>query len=381
MYIWSDEASTAESSQCSFQTVDGTSKTLEDLTENHQEIFALFEYTNHDDSLLRLFAEVKDKVTSVWITFDAAAKQIDELLSKVQDSYFPVQLLTMTRLPSITQVLLNHPGLEGATAETLTSRTSTQLQSVSLTTMRSPEVSSYQGLPTDGPFPLFIWHPVTAPGSTESAILSCQLCMNRFRSALQSLVPELRPGTNMAEDETASATRRAEQVCPATEHSDLRETIAGNTDVSDEDSDSKSGSGDTSIHVDSGNVPRPLTMDDVVIFVDTREHIDVLKEVLDLVNSESSICPLEDLPHLMGSEKAIVGFVGCVNVQATDTVLQALVSQLRGIMSLCQSQLIVAVEVNYDLTGAEATRHRQQWEPFQPDIDDMLRESWREHNL
>ncbi|XP_076443428.1 uncharacterized protein LOC143281964 isoform X2 [Babylonia areolata] len=367
VYFWCGGRGTAGNVRACFKTLSGTAKVLDELTGTRQETFAVFEFANHDDDLLRLVSEETGKLTSVWVMFDSAMNVSKEMMPK-EDTYLTVQFSTVTRLPSFIQILMFYRDLEGSTARTMAPRTSTV--SVHPTTaLQGPDVSSYQGLPTDGPFPVFIWHPVQC---TETGILGCHLCIDQFRIAVQTLVPEFFPrtDTDRARDEASPAT----QTRTARDH--IEEMTPKSTVMSSEDSEES----EPSIDINSGNVPPPLTACDIVIMTESREEADALRNALDLVNVENVIFTMEDLPQLLGTEKAVVCFVGRVVVQAPDTVLYALVTKLRGVMGLCQGQLILAVELQHDPGLAEAAAHHREDEPFQADIDDMVQGSWKEHN-
>ena len=140
---------------------------------------------------------------------------------------------------------------------------------------------------------------------------------------------------------------------------------------------------DGGLDINSGNVPRPLSIEDVVIFVDSAEDVRTIVEMVDLVKVEKVVHPLADLPRFIGTERAVVVYVGRVGTGRADTVLQDLVSGLCDVMTLCQGQLILGLEFTsvaeaHGRTEA-ASPAKQQPAPYQLDVESMQEQAQKQH--
>ena len=389
VYFWSREegGGGATMGEGRFTSLTGETRTLESLKAEEVNTFALFDRVNRDSDLSLAVGEVTDALTSVWVVTDApmTAKMMSSL---PEGKYHSVRFSSLTRVPTSVQVLIRY-GLLGGDEEQTTPATSTASggdfpPTASLSVPTDPqsvaEVSCCEGLPTDGPTPLFIWHPAgTTSAAPDSGILRCRLCMTQLRTALRDLVADFTPRVSVrteqqSDDEAAgrgAATPGRGRPVLARPSATTREDTdragsttaagggGGSTGVEEEEEEEEEeeaeqtpvkgeggGGGGGGLDINSGNVPRPLSAEeDVVLFADSGEDVGALVEMLDLVNAEKVVRPLADLPQLLGTERAVVGYVGRVKVEAgTDTFMHALVSQLCDVMTLCQGQLILALE-------------------------------------
>ena len=157
VYFWSCEEGGAEVSESLFTPRTGEARTLDSLRAEKREMFALFDRPNRDSNLSRIVGEITDLVTSVWVAMDAPMTPQLEL---PEGKYHTVQFTTLTRVPTSVQALIKY-GLQEADARAARTTISTEFPSTSLSLLKNlrsvAEVSSYQGLPTDGPTPLFIF--------------------------------------------------------------------------------------------------------------------------------------------------------------------------------------------------------------------------------
>lgn len=403
VHFWScrdQEAGGEISAGLFFAPVTGEARTLNSLkAEKQLDTFALFDRVNRDNDLSLLVGKVTKLAESVWVAVDAPALARPQL-SLPEGRYHQVQFTSLTRVPASIQALIRHGLLAAGSRGTPATSGSADLPPTSLSVPRDPqsvaEVSSYQGLPTDGPTPLFIWHPARTPAeSPQSRITRCGLCMARLSTALRDLVADFTPRTSTTGRRTASATREPEQQIVSrssttgrtgrTVSSTAAGTVAGGgvEEEEEKEKDEQAIGEDGGLDINSGNVPRPLSVEDVVIFVNSAEDVRTIVEMLDLVNVEKVVHPLADLPRFIGTERAVVGYVGRVGTGRADTVLQDLVSGLCDVMTLCQGQLILGLEFT---SGAEAhgrteaaSPGKQQPAPYQLDVKSMQEQAQKQH--
>ena len=405
VYFWScrdQEAEVEISTGLFFASVTGEARTLNSLkAEKQLDTFALFDRVNRENDLSLLVGKVTDLAESVWVAVDAPALARPQL-SLPEGRYHHVQFTSLTRVPASIQALIRHGLLAAGSRGTPASSGSADFPPTSLSVPSDPqsvaEVSSYQGLPTDGPTPLFIWHPAQTPAeSPQSRITRCDLCMVRLSTALRDLVADFTPRTSTTGRRTASATRGPEQQIDSgpsttgrtgrTVSSTAAGTMAGGGGEEEEEGDGEKEEQaigeDGRLDINSGNVPRPLSIEDVVIFVDSAEDVRTIVEMVDLVNVQKVVHPLADLPRFIGIERAVVVYVGRVGTGRADTVLQDLVSGLCDVMTLCQGQLILGLEFT-SVAEAHGRREaaspaKQQPAPYQLDVESMQEQAQKQH--
>lgn len=378
VYFWSTEEAGArkEKSVIRFKSVTGDTATLSSLR-GKKNMFAVFDRVNRDKDLSHLLTEVTNTASSVWAVKDVATK-----VTLPKEKYKLVHLSTMTRVPSSIQALIKY-GLQQGPARTQpagVSAANPKEMSLSLPKdhQNVAEVSSYVGLPTDGPSPLFIWHPEGS--STNCTILQCELCMSLLRTALVELLGDLALKSIGDEESSQEKSVAHEELQPVPQPSTRDHAARKSPAMVDEEEAQTVGAEGLDIY--SGNVPPPLTITDVVIFVDSIEDVEVIVKMLNLVNVEKIVQPLAHLPSLIGTEKAVVVYVGRLNLSATDNVLHTLVLQLGDVMTLCQGQLILTLEIRSGM-GQDVKQSSPDVGkpgPYELEIAAMLDQAEKQHN-
>ena len=366
IYFWSGVSGDTDISQGHCDTVDGSSKKMNHLTGAGQETLAVFDHINHDKSLEETLPEVTSRFTSVWVVKHSPVVLGKLLQAELADKFYSVRFSTLTRLPTAIQALISHASLADSGRHAASAAEYLSISSGAASSSSGP-VSSYMGLPTDGPLPLFIWHEHTKK-SLVPGIFECHRCMSKLRAVLGDLVPGL--ATESVAGEENQYEDRGASGSDSTHPADVE------IDREPEEKPPHEGS----IDLNSGTVPQPLDVSDVVIFVDSAADVEALVKSCSLVNMKRVVLPLSDLPHLIGTEKAVVGFVGRLDVAETESVLHALVSKLRDVMTLCQGQLVLVMELVF--AGEKRLPHHsrlEQIEPYQLDMDAMLEQARSDH--
>jgi hypothetical protein len=259
----------------------------------------------------------------------------------------------MIRIPTSIQALVERAGLK--TLEHSHDADTPGETRPKLLLMALAQNSSYIGLSTDGPMPLFIFHLLSTPDAgsdseSVSELLDCVMCMGKLKDILTALSqgifkqPALLDthsngvgGEKQASDAQVTDVQknRIEQPDGAAAHA-THEAAAALAQHEGEPLD-----------VNKGHVPKPLKVDDFLIVTDTPLVADALIRALGLENIQDVVLPLSDLKTIVGREKAVVIYVGKVKA-TSDKLLKNLVSKLLEVMSLCQGQLVMVVEVETD---------------------------------